>query len=33
VPVLIQIQKGMTVAVGPKEAAAADLVYPLPAWK
>jgi len=33
VPVLIQIQNGQTVAVGPKEAAAADLIYPLPAWK
>jgi branched-chain amino acid transport system substrate-binding protein len=33
VPVLIQIQKGATVAVGPKEAAAADLTYPLPAWQ
>lgn len=33
VPVLIQIQGGKTVAVGPKEAAAAPFVYPLPAWK
>jgi branched-chain amino acid transport system substrate-binding protein len=33
VPVLIQIQGGKTIAVGPKEAAAADFVYPLPAWK
>jgi branched-chain amino acid transport system substrate-binding protein len=32
VPVLIQIHEGATVAVGPKDAAAADLVYPLPAW-
>ncbi|RWB66745.1 ABC transporter substrate-binding protein [Mesorhizobium sp.] len=33
VPVLVQIQGGKTVAVGPKEAAAADYIYPLPAWK
>ena len=33
VPVLIQIQDGKTVAVGPKEAAAAPFIYPLPAWK
>ena len=33
VPVLIQIQGGKTVAVGPKEAAAADFIYPLPALK
>jgi branched-chain amino acid transport system substrate-binding protein len=33
VPVLIQIQKGGTVAVGPKEAAAGELTYPLPGWK
>ncbi len=33
VPVLVQIQGGQVVAVGPKEAAAADYVYPLPAWK
>lgn len=33
VPVLVQIQGGKTVAVGPKEAAAADYTYPLPAWK
>jgi branched-chain amino acid transport system substrate-binding protein len=33
VPVLIQIQGGRTVAVGPKEAAAAPFTYPLPAWK
>jgi branched-chain amino acid transport system substrate-binding protein len=33
VPVLVQIQAGKTVAVGPKEAAAADYTYPLPAWK
>lgn len=32
VPVLIQIQDGKTVAVGPKEAAAAPFTYPLPAW-
>ncbi|MDQ2633437.1 MAG: amino acid ABC transporter substrate-binding protein [Pseudomonadota bacterium] len=32
VPVLVQIQGGKTVAVGPKEAAAADYIYPLPAW-
>ncbi len=33
VPVLVQIQGGKVVAVGPKEAAAADYIYPLPAWK
>lgn len=33
VPVLIQIQDGQTVAVGPKEAAAADYIYPLAPWK
>lgn len=33
VPVLVQIQGGKTVAVGPKEAAAAEYTYPLPAWK
>ncbi|RWD93489.1 ABC transporter substrate-binding protein [Mesorhizobium sp.] len=33
VPVLVQIQGGKTVAVGPKEVAAADYIYPLPAWK
>ncbi|PSJ51384.1 amino acid ABC transporter substrate-binding protein [Pseudaminobacter soli (ex Li et al. 2025)] len=33
VPVLIQIQDGKTVAVGPKDAAAAALTYPLPTWK
>ncbi|CDX22283.1 putative ABC-type transport system periplasmic substrate-binding protein (substrates branched-chain/neutral amino acids) [Mesorhizobium sp. ORS 3324] len=33
VPVLVQIQGGKTVAVGPKEAAAANYIYPLPAWK
>lgn len=33
VPVLVQIQGGKIVAVGPKEAAAADYIYPLPAWK
>ena len=33
VPVLIQIQGGKTVAVGPEEAAAAPFTYPLPAWK
>ena len=33
VPVMIQIQDGKTVAVGPKEAAAAEFIYPLPAWK
>ena len=33
VPVLVQIQGGKTVAVGPKEAAAASYTYPLPAWK
>ncbi|WP_315918110.1 ABC transporter substrate-binding protein [Mesorhizobium sp. SP-1A] len=33
VPVLIQIQGGKTIAVGPKDAAAAALTYPLPAWK
>lgn len=32
VPVLIQIKDGGTVAVGPKEAAAGELTYPLPAW-
>jgi branched-chain amino acid transport system substrate-binding protein len=32
-PVLIQIQGGKVVAVGPKEAAAAPYTYPLPAWK
>jgi branched-chain amino acid transport system substrate-binding protein len=33
IPVLVQIQGGKVVAVGPKEAAAADYIYPLPAWK
>ena len=33
IPVLIQIQGGKTVAVGPEEAAAAPFTYPLPAWK
>ncbi|MBL3685081.1 hypothetical protein F2981_28650 (plasmid) [Sinorhizobium meliloti] len=33
VPVVIQIQDGKTVAVGPKEAAAAEFIYPLPGWK
>jgi branched-chain amino acid transport system substrate-binding protein len=33
VPVLVQIQGGKVVAVGPKEAAAAPYTYPLPAWK
>ena len=33
VPVLVQIKDGATVAVGPKEAAAAELTYPLPAWQ
>jgi branched-chain amino acid transport system substrate-binding protein len=33
VPVLVQIQGGKVVAVGPKGAAAADYIYPLPAWK
>lgn len=33
VPVLVQIQGGSVVAVGPKEAAAAPFIYPLPAWK
>jgi branched-chain amino acid transport system substrate-binding protein len=33
VPVLIQIKDGGVVAVGPKEAAAGPLVYPLPAWQ
>jgi branched-chain amino acid transport system substrate-binding protein len=33
VPVLVQIQGGKVVAVGPKEAAAADYIYPLPARK
>ncbi|MFU0505921.1 amino acid ABC transporter substrate-binding protein [Pseudaminobacter sp. NGMCC 1.201702] len=33
VPVMIQIQGGKTVAVGPKEAAAAEFIYPLPSWK
>lgn len=33
VPVLVQIQGGKVVAVGPKEAAAADYIYPLPAWQ
>lgn len=33
VPVLVQIQNGQTVAVGPKDAAAADFHYPLAAWK
>jgi branched-chain amino acid transport system substrate-binding protein len=32
VPVLVQIQDGKPVAVGPKDAAAADYVYPLPSW-
>ena len=32
VPVLIQIQGGATVAVGPKDAAETDLIYPLAAW-
>ncbi|GIK98215.1 MAG: ABC transporter substrate-binding protein [Alphaproteobacteria bacterium] len=32
VPVLIQIRNGGSVAVGPKESAAEDLIYPLPAW-
>lgn len=33
VPVLVQIQGGKTVAVGPREAAVADFTFPLPAWK
>jgi branched-chain amino acid transport system substrate-binding protein len=32
VPVLIQIQEGGSVAVGPADAAEGELVYPLPAW-
>jgi len=32
VPVLVQIKNGATVAVGPKESAADELTYPLPAW-
>lgn len=32
IPVLVQIQDGKTVAVGPQDAAAADYIYPLPAW-
>lgn len=32
VPVLVQIKGGATVAVGPKESAADELTYPLPAW-
>ncbi len=31
-PVLIQIQKGAVVAVGPADAKKADMIYPLPAW-
>ena len=33
VPVLIQIKNGTSVPVGPKDAAEAELTYPLPAWK
>ena len=33
VPVLIQIKEGRSVPVGPKDAAEAELTYPLPAWK
>ncbi|HET8727810.1 MAG TPA: amino acid ABC transporter substrate-binding protein [Alphaproteobacteria bacterium] len=32
-PVLIQIKDGGVVAVGPKDAAAAEFTYPLPAWQ
>ncbi len=32
VPVLIQIQKGNVVSVGPAGAKKADMIYPLPAW-
>jgi branched-chain amino acid transport system substrate-binding protein len=32
VPVLIQIQAGASVAVGPADAAEGELAYPLPAW-
>jgi len=31
-PVLVQIQKGAVVAVGPAEAKKAEMIYPLPAW-
>lgn len=31
-PVLVQIQNGAVVAVGPADAAKADMIYPLPAW-
>lgn len=31
-PVLVQIQDGAVVAVGPSDAATAEMIYPLPAW-
>jgi branched-chain amino acid transport system substrate-binding protein len=33
VPVLVQIQGGASVAVGPADAAEGELTYPLSAWQ